>query len=124
MLLDTCALIWWTLDPAQLSLKTRKLLDAADHVYVSAISIAELGIKIKKKQLELPLSLRDYVQRLYRSNISILPVTDSIILDSLDLKWVHSDPVDRIIVATAKHEKWAIVTKDDEIKKYYKRTIG
>jgi len=123
VLLDTCGLIWWTLDPDKISPKGQALIKKSESLYVSAISIAELGIKIKKKKLQLPLPLREYIYRLHQSQITILPVTEWTLLDSLELKWAHTDPADRIIVATAKAEKWPIVTTDKMITAYYKNTV-
>jgi PIN domain nuclease of toxin-antitoxin system len=124
MLLDTCGLVWYTLDPEKLSNVTLKKLNKSSRLYVSAISIAELGIKIKKKQLKIPVSLREFVQRLGQTTITVLPVTEWTILDSMELKWTHTDPADRIIVATAKTEKWPIVTRDDAIRKFYSKTLS
>lgn len=55
VLLDTHALIWWTLDPDKLSKKAKKVCVEMerDKVYISSISIWEIGIKIKKNKLNL-----------------------------------------------------------------------
>ena len=51
MLLHTCALIWWVMDMNKLSLRAKKSLDKANLIAISSISIWEVGIKVKKKQL-------------------------------------------------------------------------
>ena len=68
ILLDTCALLWWTLDPEKLSETCFESLNQAESLWVSSISIWELGIKIKNKKLELPLSFENYVKKLQQLN--------------------------------------------------------
>ena len=55
VVLDTHVLVWWTLDPAQLSAPAQRLCDQIPEsgAMVSAISLWEIGIKIKRGNLEL-----------------------------------------------------------------------
>ena len=76
---DTCALIWWTLDPDQLSAKARRACDsiAGRGALVSSVSFWEIGIKIKKKKIQAGISLRDYIERTRSMGIvTIVPVDD------------------------------------------------
>jgi PIN domain nuclease of toxin-antitoxin system len=126
VLLDTCALLWWTLDPEKLSPKAAKVCDriATKGGVVSSISIWEIGIKIKKGELEIGLPLEDYVGRLKQlSGLEIVPVDEIIWMRGLDLDWKHRDPADRTIVATASLRKIPIVTCDEDIQKFYRRVI-
>ncbi len=125
ILLDTCALLWWTLDPEKLSETCFESLNQAESLWVSSISIWELGIKIKNKKLELPLSFENYVKKLQQlKTLEILPVDLSTWLGNLALNWAHRDPADRTIVATAKHLNAHIVTSDRLILDYYAKTIS
>jgi PIN domain nuclease of toxin-antitoxin system len=126
VLLDTCALIWWTLDPDQLSPKARKACDGIlrSGGIVSSISIWEIGIKIKNGKLEIGLSLEEYVARVKKiEKLSILPVDEAIWMKNLSLPWKQRDPADRTIVATAALNHVPIITKDDPIAKFYKKVI-
>jgi PIN domain nuclease of toxin-antitoxin system len=126
LLLDTCALVWWTLDPAQLSRKAAEACSRTSQAgaVVSSISFWELGVKIKKGKLELGLTLAEYISRVKRLNaITIVPVDEDLWLANLSLKWDHADPVDRTIVATAMRKGLAIVTKDEVIRKFYRKVI-
>jgi len=126
VLLDTCALLWWTLDPDQLSTKAKKACDniTSDGGAISSISIWELGIKIKNKKLNIGISIDDYVDRLKMIKaLEIIPVDESIWLKNLSLAWSHRDPADRTIVATAQLKKYPIVTKDKTLKAFYKKVI-
>ena len=46
----------------------------------------------------------------------------SVVDSSLDLKWVR-DPFDRLIVAHARANDAALITKDENIRRHYKRAI-
>ncbi|MFM8006829.1 MAG: PIN domain nuclease, partial [Dolichospermum sp.] len=70
LVLDTCALIWWSLDPEQLSLLAQKACEQMEkdkNGLVASISIWEIAIKIKNKKLDLGISLEIYIKRLQQS---------------------------------------------------------
>ncbi len=127
ILLDTCALLWWTLAPAALSTPAA---DACARIgesggCASAVSLWEIGIKWKRGALDLGgLDLRDYARRLERvDGLEIIPVSAAIWVESVSLDWDHRDPADRVIVATARLRNIPIVTRDDVMGGYYKRVI-
>lgn len=124
--LDTCALIWWTLDPDKLSKKASQacLKMTKDEVYISSISLWELGVKIKNKKLDLGMGLETFLSKLEQlSYLTILPVDTTLWLKNLDLDWKHRDPADRTIVATALQRKAHLITKDEVIRKFYSKCI-
>lgn len=126
ILLDTCALIWWTCEPEKLSPKAKKKCESSydTGMLISSISFWEIGIKIKKKKLNIGLSLEQYIKRVKSMGIvSIIPVDEYIWLESLKLKWNHNDPADVVIVSTAILNKASIITNDAIICSFYKRTI-
>ena len=53
-MLDTCALLWLAQGGGALSEAALRGIEAAPVVYVSAISGFEIGIKVQKDKLELP----------------------------------------------------------------------
>lgn len=53
ILLDTHTWIWWRSDPARLSRRAKNEIDRAKHVGLSAISLWELSMLLRKKRLEL-----------------------------------------------------------------------
>ncbi len=63
VVLDTSALIYWTLDPDKLSDDAAAAIGSADRILVSSISIWEIGSKAKRGRLGLPLSIREYAER-------------------------------------------------------------
>jgi PIN domain nuclease of toxin-antitoxin system len=126
ILLDTYALVWWTLDPDKLSPKARRACDLirVRGALVSSVSFWEIGVKIKKGKLDIGTSLREYIQRVQSmGTVTVIPVDESIWLASIELDWAHPDPADRVIVSTARIKKVPIVSSDAIIRKYYKRII-
>ena len=57
IVLDTSALIFWTLDPERLSQTAARTISDADRIALSSISIWEIGIKVQKERLSLPVSI-------------------------------------------------------------------
>lgn len=121
LLLDTCALIWWTLDQKQIPEATLSILNNTE-LLLSSISIWEIGIKIKNKKLDIGMSIQEYHHKLGElSTLKIISVTDSIWLKNLELGWDHKDPADRTIVATAHIHDCSIVTTDQMIRLHYQK---
>ena len=124
VVLDTSALVFWTLDPERLSKTAQQAIKKADRVCLSSISIWEIGVKTKKDKLDLPLSIRDYAENLGRiDRVEVLPVDMRTWIGNLELDWDHRDPADRTIVATAKLHDCPLVTSDAVIHGFYSRAI-
>ncbi|MDJ0844481.1 type II toxin-antitoxin system VapC family toxin [Crocosphaera sp.] len=127
LVLDTFALIWWSLDPVQLSLSAQQACEDMEkdkNGKVASISIWEIAIKIRNKKLDLGVCLDIYLERLQQSDvISIIPIDENLWLKSVALEWKHKDPADRIIVALAQQYNASIVTKDQKIRGFYPSVI-
>ena len=125
-ILDTCALIWWTLDSDQLSKKAQQACSkmVKSDVYISSISLWEIGVKIKNKKLDIGMDIESYVSKLEQlAYLTILPVDTTIWLKNLSLNWKHKDPADRTIVATAIYKKAHLITKDQTIRDFYPKSL-
>jgi PIN domain nuclease of toxin-antitoxin system len=121
IMLDTHALLWWALDPDKLSERARHVIEGMEQQggFASAISIWELGIKVKRGKLALPLSIDEFAHRIERGNaVELLPVDTNVWLRSLSLPWDHQDPADRVIVATALARNVPLLTKDRAIQEF------
>ncbi len=124
IVLDTSALIFWSLDPKKLSEKARKAIDKADQIILSSISIWEIGLKVKAGRLALPLSITDYIHKLQMlERLEIKAVDIETWIENVSLNWAHRDPADRTIVATASLQNCPLVTSDRIIRAYYKHSI-
>lgn len=121
IVLDTHAVLWWALDPNQLSSTAAGVVANMEREggFASAISMWELGIKHKRGKLDLPLTIDEFARRIEKGGVvTLLPVDTQIWLASLALKWDHSDPADRVIVATAACKGLPLLTKDAVIHNY------
>jgi PIN domain nuclease of toxin-antitoxin system len=115
ILLDTHALLWWALDPDQLSDTAINAVTSMERVggYASSISIWELGIKVRRGLLELPITVDELARRIERGGVVELVAVDTTTwLRTLSLDWAHRDPADRVIVATALMKEVPVLTKD------------
>lgn len=123
IVLDTSALLFWTLDPEQLSLKAEEAIEQADRIIISSISVWEIALKVKRQKLVMPLTIPDYVERLMRVEaLEILAVDVRTWLENLDLPWEHRDPADRTVVALATRFDCPLITSDRTITDYYPKT--
>lgn len=124
IVLDTSALIFWTLDPDRLSTAAATAIAESQRTIISSISIWEIGLKVKKDQLVLPLPMAAYVEKLQTvEGVEIVPVDEKTWLKNLELVWEHKDPADRTLVATAIIFSSPLVSSDKLIRKFYPETI-
>ncbi len=83
---------------------------------VSAISLWELGLKIKQGKLDIGMTIERFHQKLMQATyLKIIPVDASLWIKNLELAWEHRDPADRTIVATALSHQAPLVTADEMI---------
>ncbi|MCA9407236.1 MAG: type II toxin-antitoxin system VapC family toxin [Candidatus Omnitrophica bacterium] len=126
-LLDTHMWLWLMNGDKQLksSEVLKKLNQAADssYIYVSVISVWEIGMLEAKKRIILPVNCYQWInQALKAPGISLMNLTPEIALDSTRLpNDFHGDPADRMIVATAKSLGATLVTQDRHIIQYLKK---
>lgn len=119
MLLDTCALLWLAAGDDRLSRTVVEKIDTSISVAVSAISAFEVGVKTVKRKLSLPLPAPEWWRRIIEHHhLSVLKVSDEIFLKAALLPQIHSDPADRIILATALIHDLTVVTADPVFERY------
>jgi PIN domain nuclease of toxin-antitoxin system len=127
IVLDTCALIWWSLDPDRLSQSAKEVcqqMEKEKNGLVPSTAIWEIAIKIKNNKLDLGVNLNEYVASLKKSSVvRIVPIDEDVWLGSVKLEWNHRDPVDRVVVALASINQASIITADREIRSFYSDVI-
>lgn len=122
MVLDTCALLWWTLEPERLSPLAASMCAAIPKsgAMISSISLWEVGVKIKRGKLDIGMEWRRYFDLVTEiGELTIVPVTERIWRENLELEWDHGDPADRTIVATARLYDDALLTADQDMRAFY-----
>lgn len=119
LLLDTIAVLH--LAAGSLPLQAAEVLRTGTQAMMSPVTPWELAIKVKGGKLTLPLPPLDYVISLanrYRLVFSPAGLDAALLCAAADLPLIHRDPFDRILVATAIREQFAIVTPDRTIASY------
>lgn len=119
LLLDTCALVWIASRPERFSLKARKALSEAERLFYCPISAWEIALKAGRGTLVLPLPPREWFGRVVdRYGVESMPLDEDILFRSAELPWLHRDPADRFIIATALEKNMPVVTGDGRFKAY------
>ncbi len=120
LLLDTHAFLWWISDDPRLSPAAREVIaDGASEVFLSAVSVWEMVIKMGLGRLELPEDLESFLARQLQVNgFRPLAMTLPHALAVRHLPDVHKDPFDRLLVAQAQHEELVLVSRDAVVRRY------
>ena len=111
LLLDSHAVYWWMTGSARLSTTARDLiLDSANAVLVSAVSIYEIELKAGRRRVDLP--PQELRAALRRNAVGDLAITHDHAEYAAHLEWAHRDPWDRLLAAQALLENCALVSVD------------
>ena len=119
-LLDTHAFLWYFEDSDKLSETVADIIEDMNlQKYVSIASLWEFSIKYSIGKLQFDGGLSHLWDMILRNGFTILPITQSHLSNIiLNLPFIHRDPFDRLIIATAKADNMTILTDDGNIQKY------
>ena len=116
LLLDTHILLWVMQDAPQLGRPARRLLNDAEAIYVSSVSLWEITIKSALGKLRV--DQNEFDAQLEKIGFSPLPVTWAHTRELRKLPLLHGDPFDRMLVAQAMSEPLRLLTRDAVLKTY------
>lgn len=121
LLLDTCALLMLAGRREDIPDRVIKKLTAqADELFISTISSFEIVLKHRLGKLVLPLTAEEwYCKAIEGYAIEEIPVNSAVAMRSASLPFIHKDPCDRIIIATALEHRMPIITADQMIPQYH-----
>jgi PIN domain nuclease of toxin-antitoxin system len=121
MVLDTHALIYDALTPARLSARTRKAIALAyteRELACSDVSLCEIAMLIARKRLDPVIDARQFLEDMIAArHVRVLPITAEIAVLSQSDAFSHGDPADRLIAATARLHRAALVTSDAKLRR-------
>ncbi len=119
LLFDTRVLLWAAADLARLSPAARSLLEDPETVAIfSAISLWEVAIKAQLDRDDFAVHPHRFRATLLDRGYIELPVTAEHGLALRDLPTLHRDPLDRLLLAQARHEGAILVTADTTLARY------
>ncbi|MBV8400648.1 MAG: type II toxin-antitoxin system VapC family toxin [Acetobacteraceae bacterium] len=113
ILVDTHLILWARIAPERLTIGERRALDDARLCYISAVSLWEIAILMALDRVA-----RD--QRLLGipDGFDLLPVLPDHCRALVALPQRHRDPFDRMLIAQARAEHLALLTRDRAIIEY------
>jgi len=116
LLLDTHIWIWTVLEPWRVSSEVTQEIARAEAVYLSPISIWELSLLAEKKTVVLHMDFAKWCQQAIREQaLKEAPLTWEVAAEMPFTRFMHRDPGDRFLVATAKVYDLTLVTADERL---------
>jgi PIN domain nuclease of toxin-antitoxin system len=115
VVLDTNALVWAFEGDKALGSHAAWSINRAvseGNAHVSAISFWELALKIRKGKFGLALPIGDWRANILRLGVQEVAIDGTIGIAANELRDIHDDPADRLIVATALKLDAALATSD------------
>ncbi len=123
LLIDTRVFLWACDDPSRINERARHAIAAsANPVFVSAASAWEIAIKTASGKLDFP--VERWEEMAANLGFITLPIKAAHALEAGSLPRHHTDPFDRMLVAQARLDGFALVTSDRKIAQYDVRIFG
>jgi PIN domain nuclease of toxin-antitoxin system len=111
-LLDTHVVLWALTAPRKLNAAARRILDE-EPVFVSALSVWELLLKQSQGRLRLPDG--SLIRAIERGGAAFLALRPEHAEAAAALGAMHGDPVDRLLLGSARVEHMILLTRDAQI---------
>jgi PIN domain nuclease of toxin-antitoxin system len=123
LLLDTHVMVWLAEGMPDLPQKSRDLIDLAARevgLAVSSISFWEIAMLHSRQRISLSLPAQQWRELVLENPaITEVPLSGEVAIESVLLPGsFHSDPADRMLVATSRLHRWQLATRDREILTY------
>ena len=125
VVLDTHVVVWWQASSDRLSRRAQSAIDTASRLLISPISFWELAMLVAKGRVELDRPTSVWVgDFLTTERVEIAELTPDVAVTAGELDDFHGDPADRLIVASAVRSGATLVSKDQRIRDYGRRSDG
>ena len=117
LLLDTHIWLWSRGQPDKLTPRVARELTRADNeLWLSPISLWEVGLLVEKGRLRLDPDLEEWIAAaMRRVSVREAPVTFEVAAETARLGFAHRDPADRFLAATARVFDLTLVTADQRL---------
>jgi len=118
-LLDTHTAMWFLNGDKSISKTAQEtILNLSNIKYLSIASAWEIAIKRSIGKLDIVKSAADFLHDAEENGFIILPIKPSYLTLLETLPFIHRDPFDRLLIATALADEMTLITDDDNITKY------
>ncbi len=121
-LLDTSTLIWAVASPDRLSARARQALNRGPLV-LSVVSYWEIVIKARKGLLKIADPVNWWARATEQVGGEVLSIRAAHISALAGLPEIHKDPFDRLLVAQATAQGFALVASDEQIARYSAKVV-
>jgi len=117
LLLDTHIWIWSVLEPSKLTSEVAgELAQPENSLFLSAVSIWELSLLTERKRVALNLDFGQWCKKSVQDmSLQEAPFTWDVAAELPFTRFLHRDPGDRFLVATAKVFDLTLVTADERL---------
>jgi PIN domain nuclease of toxin-antitoxin system len=117
VLLDTHALQWWATEPERVSNRAAAALNRAGELAVSAVTWYEIAWLLARGRISATLPIRAWLDQLAR-DVRTLPITTAVATRAAELpESFPSDPIDRLIFATAVEHGLTLISADARLRR-------
>ena len=119
LLLDTHIAIWSATNSPRLPRSARNIIERASALYVSAVTIWEMGLKSRSLKID----VAQLVEGFAATGVRALPITWEHAVRFDEIATAHPDPFDRLLLAQAMHEPMHLLTSDSNLARYSDNVI-
>lgn len=126
LMLDTHAVIWFTLEQDKLSDNIKSKINSAlqnGSVIISSITLWEIAMLTERRRINIFEPVPGFLKSITEiKGLNVHDISPLVAAESVRLPdGFHGDPADRIIVATALCSRATLITKDQKILDWAKR---
>jgi PIN domain nuclease of toxin-antitoxin system len=119
LLMDTHAVLWFFDDVEKLSQKAfDAILNPDNDKYVSIASVWELAIKISLGKMRFSGGTVKFLSAVGDNGFVLLPVKEEYVKRVEILPYIHRDPFDRMLIASAMSENMYLISADKNMQQY------
>jgi PIN domain nuclease of toxin-antitoxin system len=123
LVIDTHVWLWLEADPERLGKPARTRIEQAaraGRLWVSVMSVWEIGMLVAKDRIRLSMPVDEWVRQASATpGMQMLGLIPDIALESTRLPDApHGDPVDRMLIASARVHNLTLITADEKILAY------
>ncbi len=115
LLIDTHYVLWSAVDPRRMEAWARRYLEDLDNeIFVSAISLYEISLKVRLGKLAMAGQFESDVVRNIENVLgyTIVPLGGESMVRAASFKDIHGDPFDRMIAAQAIESNLPLLSAD------------